>query len=167
MRDPNIILVRQGPEAIKQLSNLINCLKKGDALAPVTVIGPSVYSNLYLRHNLGLSGFVNIRFLVLSRLSEFLGAPSLARKGSKPMTLSIESSAIRTVASDMSGILSDLKSHPAMLTSLKRTFRSLNYTSPDALHRLKKESSLRREIVGSYERFSDKVELFYDREKTN
>ncbi len=134
-----------GTGLTERLVDLIYSLKQEDPLAPVTVIGPSVYANLSLRHNLGRSGFANVRFLVLPRLSELLGAPSLASKNRRPLTPLLESAAIRDVSAEASGMLAELRSHPSTHQSLKNTFHQLRYASAAALDRLSRQGKLRRE----------------------
>ncbi|MCH7786475.1 MAG: hypothetical protein IIC22_03095, partial [Chloroflexi bacterium] len=153
-----------GTGLTERLRELIDSLKQGDALAPVTVIGPSVYANLSLRHNLGRSGFANVRFLVLPRLSELLGAPSLASKNRRPLTPLLESASIRAVSAEASGMLAELRSHPSTHQSLKNTFRQLRYASDEALNRLSRQGELRREVVGLYHRFRDHSRNYYDRD---
>lgn len=60
------------------LERPISTLKSGEALRPVTVIGPLIYANLSMRHFLAGTGFANIRFLVMPSPSELLGAPALS-----------------------------------------------------------------------------------------
>lgn len=94
-----------GPDAFRDLGDALIQIKQGDPLAPVTVIGPSVYANLSLRHQLGRSGFANVRFMVLPRLAELLGAPSLASQGRSPLTPILEGALVRFAASESSGVL--------------------------------------------------------------
>jgi hypothetical protein len=135
-QQPRLLLVSSGSESIDHLRGLVASLKTSDSLAPVTVIGPSTYANISLRHNLGRSGFVNTRFLVMPRLSELLGAPALASQGRRPLTPVLESASIRAVTAEASGILERLKAHPSLHQSLKATFRQLRYATDEALGRL-------------------------------
>ncbi len=70
--------------ARERLFTLVEDFKGGDPLAPVSVVVPSTYAGLDLRHDLGRRGSTNVHFLVLSRLDELLGAPSLAAQGRRP-----------------------------------------------------------------------------------
>ena len=51
-RVPRISLDSTGGDSTNRLINFIASIKQADSLAPVTVIGPSVYANLSLRHAL-------------------------------------------------------------------------------------------------------------------
>ena len=97
-RDTRLFLGPSGSESKELLRQFVASLKTEDALAPVTVVGPSTYANLSLRHYLGRFGFANVRFFVPPRLSELLGAPSLAARGRRPLTSVLESAAVRAVA---------------------------------------------------------------------
>jgi hypothetical protein len=95
----NLIVGHQSPE---RLRGVVESLKRDDLLAPVTVVGPSAYANLSLRLDFARTGFVNVRFIVFSRLAEFLGAPRMAREGRTPLTRVIENAAVRAVAANAS-----------------------------------------------------------------
>ena len=79
-----LIVERQSPALKDRLWELVEEAKRGDTLAPVTVIGPTRYANLSLRQELGRTGFANIRFIVLPVLSEMLGAAAMARADASP-----------------------------------------------------------------------------------
>jgi RecB family exonuclease len=151
-------------QSIHHLESLVKSLKLSDPLAPVTVIGPSTYANLSLRHNLGRSGLANVRFLVLPRLAELLGAPSLAAADRRPLTSILESAAVRSVSANASGILESLGEHPSTHRSLKSTFRQLRFASPEGLKRLAQISPLRRQLVELHRKFLEHTSGYYDRE---
>ena len=162
--DNGIFLAAPAGDSPDRLASYISYVKQADTLAPVTVIGPSVYANLSLRHNLGKSGLANVRFLVLPRLAEFLGAPSLYSENRRPLTSILESASIRAVSGQASGMLRELRSHPSTHQSLKNTFRQLRYASSEALDRLSTHGELRREVVELYRRFREHTSEFYDKE---
>ena len=83
--NPSRLIVDRQSSALKQLLwRLVRSEKESDVLAPVTVVGPTRYANLSLRHEFGRGGFANVRFIAMPVLSELLGAAALAREGRRP-----------------------------------------------------------------------------------
>ena len=161
---PRLYLDRHSTGQPRRLWDLIAALKKDDPLAPATVVGPSNYANLTLRHELARSGFANVRFLPMPRLAELLGAPSLAVRGRTPLTSIVESAVIRAVSESASGPLGELRFHPSTHQSLKSTFRELRNASDSALERLAARPGLQAEVVNLYRRFRGRTNTFYDSE---
>ena len=151
-------------EQPRRLWDLIAATKKDDLLAPATVVGPSNYANLTLRHELARSGFANVRFLPMPRLAELLGAPSLAAQGRTPLTSIVESAAVRAVSETASGPLGELRFHPSTHQSLRGTFRELRHASDSALERLAARPGLQADVVNLYRRFRERTRTFYDSE---
>ena len=85
------------PADADELLTLIRQLQRDDPLRPVTVVAPSNYALLSLRHRLGRSGFANVQFMVFPRLAELLGAPSLSAQGRRPLTSIFDSAVVRDV----------------------------------------------------------------------
>ena len=152
------------PLAPGRLRGVVDGLKRGDGLAPVTVVGPSNYANLSLRHEFARAGFVNVRFMVFSRLAEFLGAPRMARDGRTPLTRVLENAAVRAVAAGALGPLGELRGHPSTLHSLKQSFRDLRGVSGYALDALAGSGELQAETVRLYRQFRRDTARFYDDE---
>ena len=73
--------------APERLFTLVADFKGGDPLAPVSVVVPSTYAGLDLRHDLGCLGSTNVHFLVLSRLAELLGLRISRHRGGARYTL--------------------------------------------------------------------------------
>ena len=157
-------LHQQPSELSVSLAGLVESVQQGDPLAPVTVVGPSTYANLTLRHGLARKGFANVRFLVFTRLAEFLGSPALAAQGRRPLTSILESAAVRAVTGHVSGILAELRSHPSTIRRVKSAFRQLRHTSPAALTSLGSRDQLRGEVVQLYRSFREQTREFYDSE---
>ena len=153
-----------GRLSAESLRSVVDDLKRDDPLAPVTVVGPSNYANLSLRHTFARVGFVNVRFMVFSRLAEFLGAPSMASEGRAPLTRVVENAAVRSVASGAVGPLGDLREHSSTLRSLKQSFRELRSVSITALDALATTSDLQAETVRLYRQFRRDTTDFYDDE---
>ena len=161
---PSLHLDRPSAEQRRRLWDLIAAFKKDDPLAPTTVVGPSNYANLTLRHELARSGFANVRFLPMPRVAELLGAPSLAARGRTPLTTIVESAAIRAVSEEASGPLGETRFHPSTHQSLKGTFRELRHASSSALERLAARPGLQAEVINLYRRFRERTRTFYDSE---
>ena len=157
----SLIVGHLSPE---RLRDVVDDLKRDDPLAPVTVVGPSNYANLSLRHDFARVGFVNVRFMVFSRLAEFLGAPRMASEGRAPLTRVIENAAVRSAASEAVGPLGDLREHSSTLRSLKQAFRGLRYVSSTALDALAGAGELQAETVRLYRQFRLDTTEFYDDE---
>ena len=111
------------PTDADELLTFIRQVQRDDPLRPVTVVAPSNYALLSLRHRLGRSGFANVQFMVFPRLAELLGAPSLSAQGRRPLTSIFDSAVVRDVASEVKGILEPLRDHPSTHLSLRQTFR--------------------------------------------
>ncbi|MDZ4278350.1 MAG: hypothetical protein U1B78_04345, partial [Dehalococcoidia bacterium] len=99
-------LVPYGRQAALTLRDAIAGAKGGDPLGAVTVAVPSNHAGLSLRRRLGSGelslrpvsgreGLVNVRFQVLARIAELLGAPSLAAQGKRPLTSPVRAEAVR------------------------------------------------------------------------
>ena len=147
-----------------ELLRFIRSIQGDDPLRPVTVVGPSNYSHLSLRHRLGRSGIANVRFMVFPRLAELLGAPSLAAQGKRPLASIVNSALAREVASRAAGMLEPLRDHPSTHLSLRRTFRELRHANEDALDSLAAQGGLRAETVALYREYRKRAEGYYDAE---
>ena len=152
------------PADADELLAFIRQFQRDDPLRPVTVVGPSNYAHLSLRHRLGRSGIANVQFMVFARLAEFLGAPSLSAQGKRPLTPVVGSALVREVASQAAGILEPLRDHPSTHLSLRRTFRQLRHATEDALDSLTAQGDLRAETVALYREYRRRTEGYYDAE---
>ena len=151
--------------ARERLINLINSFKSGDLLAPVSVVVPSIYAGLALRHDLGRHGSANVHFLVFARLAEMLGAPSLAAQGRRPLTQLVEAAAVRTASSEARGPLESMRQHPALNRTLLSTFRELRHVDDQGRAALAAQGDLREELVRLYSIFRERTDpSYYDRE---
>ena len=147
-----------------ELLVFIRQFQQDDLLRPVTVVGPSNYAHLSLRHRLGRSGIANVQFMVFARLAEFLGAPSLSAQGMRPLTPVVGSALVREVASQATGLLEPLSDHPSTHLSLRRTFRQLRHATEDALASLAAQGGLRTETLALYREYRKRTEEYYDAE---
>ena len=158
------LYVERIEQAQERLERLLAEYQADDPLAPVTVVVPSTYAALYLRRVIGRRGLVNVRFMVLPRLAELLGAPGLAAKGQRPLKPLIESAAVRRAASEASGRLEPFRNHPSFHSSLRSTFRDLRLGGSNALATLERRGEISGEIVRLYSLFRRFTESYYDRE---
>jgi RecB family exonuclease len=152
-----LIVDRQSPALRKSLWRLVRQAKGGDVLAPVTVVGPTRYANLSLRHELGRVGFVNVRFIVLPMLSELLGGAALAGAGRKPLTAVMESVSLRAALSQATGPLAPVRDHPSTHASVKASFRELHKAGSDVLAALAGQGGVRGEVVRLYQAFRENI----------
>ena len=162
---PSLFLEPLDIRARERLRALVDAYKGGDALAPVSVIVPSTYAGLDLRHDLGRYGSANVHLLVLPRLAELLGAPSLAGDGRRPLTPLLESATVRSVAAEAQAPLEAVQQHPALHNTLRSTFRELRHASEEGLSGLMDQGGLRAEVVRLYRLFRERIDPhYYDRE---
>ena len=150
--------------AQERLEYLLAEYQRDDRLAPVTVIVPSTYAGLHLRRDIGRRGLVNVRFMVLSRLAELLGAPSLAARGLRPLKPLMESAAVRQAAGHASGRLEPFQAHPSFHASLRSTFRDVRLGGQNAPAALERRGEIPAEIVRLYLQFRAITGSYYDRE---
>ncbi len=162
---PRLIAERQPGNIKDRLWELIDEAKGSDVLAPVTVVGPSRYANLSLRHELGSRGFANVRFIVLPVLSEMLGAPTLAQQGRRPLASFLEGVAVQATLAGATGPLASVSLHPATQTSTRASFRELREAPAEVIDALEQQGEVRSEVVRLFRRFrQETVSQWYDQE---
>ena len=144
-------------ELRETLWQLVRDAKAADPLAPVTVVGPTRFANLALRQELGRSGFINVRFEVLSKVSEMLGGANLARLGRLPLTQTMESVSLRHVLAESTGPLASVSAHQSTQTSLRSSFRGLRREGEDLLTALEAQGGLRGEVARLYRSYRTKI----------
>ena len=160
-----LIIDHQSPRLRETLWDLIRQAKGDDVLAPVTVVGPTRYANLSLRHELGRNGFANVRFIVLPALAELLGAASLSAQGRTPLTGTLESVSMRSVLFASTGRLEPVRSHSSTQASIRATFRELRKAPEEVLDALEKQEGVRSEVVRLYRDFREATSReWYDAE---
>lgn len=166
--DARGISVRTAPfglPAREALAAAIREAKETDPLAPVTVAVPSNYAGLHLRRALaseapggGRAGLVNVRFMVLDRVAELLGAARLAGQGRVPLSGPHRAEAIRRALLDEPGELADVARHEGTERLIDRTFRALRDADATELEALAACDERRAYLVRLYRRFRASVE---------
>ncbi len=156
-----------GLPARSRLSGLIGEAKSGDPLAPVTIAVPSPYAGLSLRRTLAAGGgLLNVRFMVLPRLAEILGSPTLAEKGQVPLTSLVELAAIRSLSGEAAGRGPIVElSHPRLHLALRSTFKELDRLREGELEKLATVDPLRQQIVLWHRLARQKLRGYYNREE--
>ena len=150
-----------GDPAFSALQALLSVAKTGDPLAPVTVVAPSNYAGLSLRRILGAGGLVNVRFLVLDRVAELLGAPALAAHR-RPLGAWQRSEAIRAALAGHTGVFHAVAAHPATVRALAAAFRDLRAAQPGALDELAAQSRRGADVVALFRRFRELTRDSYE-----
>ncbi|MDA1096174.1 MAG: hypothetical protein O3B84_02840, partial [Chloroflexi bacterium] len=147
----------------------VRALQAGDPLRAVTVAVPSNYAGLALRRWLARrrgeerGGLLNVRFLVLARVIELLGAPRLAAEGQRPLTGALRGEFIRAALDATPGVFAAVADHPATEQRLNRTFRDLAELSDEARASLSRADEQTADVVRLYEAFqSAVVGRYYD-----
>src|SRR6266851_3715827 len=127
----NLIRVRPGRQSIAWLKGRIAELKGIDPLAPVTVVVSSNHVGLAARRGLARTGYANVRFGVMGRLVEPLGAPSLSAAGQSPLTAPTEEAAIVEAIHRSGHGFGEIGAHPALVKTLRELFRELRAAEVD------------------------------------
>ena len=160
-----LIVDHLSPELTRELWRLIREEKRGDVLAPVTVVAPTRYAGLSLRQELGRTGFVNVRFMPAPVLSELLGAAALEQQGRKPLTGVLENLAVRRVLAQTDGPLRDVSEHPSTQSSVRSAFRQLRNTDTTLRSALAAGGGIAGEMARLYDDFREiTADEWYDPE---
>ena len=156
-----------GKQAENRLQTLIEKAKATDPLAPVTVIVTSQYAGLSLRRSLAAkNGLINVRFMVLSRLAEYVGSPSLSATGKTRLNPLFELAAIQQTAALFKGKspLGDIADNPKLHQSLVKTFSELEYLTPEGIKQISRYDCLREQMVDWYRQTRNILKNYYTQE---
>jgi len=151
-----------------KLMAVVSEAKSNDPFGPVTVVVPTPYAGLSLRRYLsGGTGLVNVRFMVLPRLAEYLGSPAMAKQGKAPLSGLLQMAAIRLVSIRMNGHgpLGGIAEHTKLHECLRRTFADMARLSETGLKQLAGTDALRGQLVEWYMGYREVLHDYYDREE--
>lgn len=168
MLDKRLFLEGYGSGAQGRLAALIARAKSHDPLAPVTVVVPATHAGLSLRRSLGKpDGLLNVRFMALPRLAEYIGGPALAGQGKSPLSPVMRLAAIRRFAGEMAGQspLGAIAGQPSFHNYLAGTFTTLAMVPESDLPRLENKSPLLTQVMAWYRKYRGLVAGYYDREE--
>lgn len=136
--------------------------KKGDPLAPVTVVVPSNHVGVGARRLLASgalgavsevgSGVAAVSFLTIYRLAELLGARSLAGRALRPVSTPVIAAALRRSLEENPGAFAPVADHPATEGALVAAYREMRDLSPGALSTLAAQSKRAADVVRLHQR---------------
>lgn len=168
MVSTRLFLEGYGGETLSCLAKLIGQAKGRDLLSPVTIVVPAMYAGLSVRRCLGKQGgLINVRFMVIPRLAEYLGAPALARQGKSPLTPTMKLAAVRHFAGEMAKRepLGPIANHPPLHDYLLNTFSEFAMLSKGQLSWLQDRSQLVHQVIEWYRMYQELTQPYYDREE--
>lgn len=123
--------------ALAALADAVRAAKRGEPLAPVTVVVPTNAVGVAARRWLGAhGGIAAIELLTPYRLAERLAGAELARAGRRPVSIPLIDITVRAVLDTEPGGYTAVARHPSTVTSLRDLYRELRAAGPDALDRL-------------------------------
>ncbi len=157
-----------GPPAQQRLSRLITSAKGSDPLSPVTVIAPSMYAGLSLRRALARQGgLVNVRFMPLARLAEYIGVSRMAQQGKTPLSPILKLAAVRHFAEKMAakGPLGAVAAHAPLHSYLAGIFDDLAILPEADLSMLESNNPVTQQVVEWYRLYRSLLGQHYDREE--
>ena len=153
-----------GRAATDALADVIAAGKDGDPLAPVTVVVPGNLTGLALRRELGArpGGIVNVRFMVLDRLAELLGAGALAAAGRRPLDDAVRAALVRQVLADRPAPLERVAAAHTTEAAVVEFLDELARSDADALDQLRHHSHRGSTLASLVDRFEAKSQHYYD-----
>lgn len=157
-----------GANARERLGQSIAVAKGDNLLAPVTVVIPTTYAGISLRRSLAnRDSLVNVRFMVIPRLAEYLGAPALTRQGKSPLTPTMKLTAVRHFAVEMAKKepLGPIANHPPLHDYLVNTFSEFAMLLEEQLSWLQDRNPLVHQVVEWYHMYKELTRPYYDREE--
>ena len=166
-----VVCTPYGPPATERLTEQITALKKGDPLAPVTVVVPTNIAGLATRRALGAQdrGIAAVNFLKLFDLAERLAGQQMAGQDNGeqhrrlPLSDLVIGAAMRRALSTDPGVFRASAHHPATEHALVRSYRDLRDVSDDEIDKLAAQSRRATDVVCLYRRVRSELrEKWYD-----
>jgi ATP-dependent helicase/nuclease subunit B len=139
----DVVATAYGRPALLALRRAVAAAKRGDPLAPVTVIVPANHVGVTARRALASgslgpvsdvgAGVAAVTFLTVYRLAELLGAARLAAERRRPVSTPVLAAALRKVLRHDPGLFAPVAEHPATEAALVAAFGELSDVSGDGL----------------------------------
>lgn len=138
-----------GPPAFASLRARVDAAKRGDALAPVTIVVPTNSVGVAARRALARAGrgIAGVSFVTAYRLAELIGGPVLAAQGRRPVSNPVLAAAARHALGSTPGRFAPVAAHRATELALVRAHRELDHLGDDELLRLARASGRARDVV--------------------
>jgi ATP-dependent helicase/nuclease subunit B len=143
---PTLVATGYGRASAQALRDAVAAGKRGDPLAPVTVVVPTNYVGVAARRLLAGGtlgqltdagrGVAGVTFLTAYRLAELLGAPRLAGAHRRPVSTPVLAAAVRAVLGGAPGVFAAVGAHPSTEAALVDAYRDLSVCDTDALDAL-------------------------------
>jgi ATP-dependent helicase/nuclease subunit B len=153
----DVVTTAYGRPALEALASTVRRAKRGEPLAPVTVIVPANHVGVTARRLLAAGidgpladrgrGTIGVTFLTVHRLAELLGVASLVARGHRPVSTPVITAALRAALHAEPGIFEHVADHPATEEALVSTYRELADIDADARDRLAAASTRAADVV--------------------
>jgi RecB family exonuclease len=149
----SVVWTRYGLPACETLREQVAWAKRGDPMAPVTLLVASdmagVQGRRMLAHGLvpGRSGVAGLWVLTLDRLAELLAAPALVAAGRRPVTTPVLAGAWRRELAADARSFGEVALHPATVQALVEAHRRLREVPAGRLGAVAAASTLTADLV--------------------
>ena len=160
-----------GPPAHEALAEAVAQAKRGDPLAPVTVVVPNHYVGLAARRALGCReqdgtrGVAAVAFHTAYDLAERLGGAAMATEGRRGVTMTVIAAAVRTVLRRDPGHFRGVETHPATERALTRAHRELSELGDGQLRALSAQSPRAADVVRIHREVAADLEAGFSNEQ--
>jgi ATP-dependent helicase/nuclease subunit B len=133
-----VVWTHNGAEAYDALRSCVADAKRGDPLAPVTVLVPTQLCGVAARRALasgidGRTGVAGLSVLTIDRLAERIAAPALVGSGRRPATGPVLAAAWRRALDEDPGVFGSVGGHQSTVRALVESHRELREVDAAAL----------------------------------